>query len=383
VAVVLTVADWLGMSGAQALTTTHVAFWCSATFATYYDPESAGYDHDAAATFITVLAIGQAVGCSAQQLVQAQRIAGMFGLDPNQAAVGQVTDWKHCTFASCAVRGLLAVRYARAGFEAPPDIYQGNAGVDRFFRHADTPFEPAPDLDRIIFKRWPALVFCQTPIDVALDLAPKVTDPSAVTDVEVRTYAVAARNGATPEAMHPDSRAGRTHSIPYCVATALLKPIAYEDFDQSRSTDPALQAVMARVRVVVDPDLDAGYPAGAPCTITLTFADGTTATASRRQPVGDSADPLTDAQLEQKLRDQFLFAADDGEVDRVLDALHHLERTSPTPARCLPRCAAATYEFPNRAPRPADHPSRVRHQLRPDVVLIRTLSRAPSKARAT
>lgn len=124
---------------------------------------------DAGATFIIPLAIGQVIGCTAEELARAQRIAGMFGLDPSQAAVGQVTVWKHR--ASCAVRGLLAVRYVRAGFEAPPGIYQGDAGVDRFFRHADTPFEPSPDLDRIIFKRWPALVFCQTPIDTALGLA--------------------------------------------------------------------------------------------------------------------------------------------------------------------------------------------------------------------
>ena len=325
VAVALTLAEWLGLRGEQVLSIAHVAFWCSATFATYYDPESAGYDHDAAATFISALTIGQALGCTVAELATAQRVAGMLGLDPNQAAVGQVTDWKHCTFASCAVRGLQAVRYARAGFEAPPDIYEGEAGVNRFFRHADEPFDPAPDLERIIFKRWPALVFCQTPIDVALDLAPRVTDAGAVTDIEVRTYSVAARNGATPEAMQPDSRAGRTHSIPYCVATALLEPIEYEDFDEARSTDPGLQALMARVRVVVDPEFDDAYPAAAPCAITVTFTDGTTATASRTVPIGDPADPLTDPQLEDKLRAQFFFARDDEEIATVLGAMHHLE----------------------------------------------------------
>lgn len=87
----------------------------------------------------------------------------MLGLDINQAAVGEITDWEHCTYASCAMRAVQAVKMARAGFQAPSDIYTGAAGVDHFFPHADTVFEAAPDLARIIFERWPALVFCQTP----------------------------------------------------------------------------------------------------------------------------------------------------------------------------------------------------------------------------
>ncbi|MEZ5116991.1 MAG: MmgE/PrpD family protein [Candidatus Nanopelagicales bacterium] len=324
VALVLTLADWLGLTGDQVLTTAHVAFWLSATFATYYDPESSGFDHDAVATFSTALTIGQALGCTADELTLAQRIAGMLGLDTNQAALGQVTDWKHCTYASCAVRGLMAVRLARAGFEAPPDIYGGVAGVDRFFRHADALFEPPADLGRIVFKRWPALVFCQTPIDVALSLADRVTDPAAITDVEVRTYQVAARNGATAAAAHPTSRAGRTHSIPYCVATALLGRVAYEDFDKPCSSDPTLQSLMGKVRVVVDDEMDAGYPQGAPCAITVTLSDGATVEARRDRPVGDPGDPLTDAQLEAKLRQQ-LFFVDEQEQDVVIACLQTLE----------------------------------------------------------
>jgi 2-methylcitrate dehydratase len=83
VALVLTLADWLGMDGRAALTSMYTAFQLSAAFATYYDPESAGYDHDAAATFYTALTIAHALGMSRDQLVPVQRIAGSLGLDVN------------------------------------------------------------------------------------------------------------------------------------------------------------------------------------------------------------------------------------------------------------------------------------------------------------
>ncbi|GAB89223.1 MmgE/PrpD family protein [Gordonia rhizosphera] len=324
-ALVLTLADHLGMSGRELISTVHVAFTLSAAFATYYDPESAGYDHDAAATFYTALTIGYAFDLSVPELVTAQRVAGMLGLDTNQAALGKMTDWKHCTYASAAMRAIQAVKIARAGFDAPPDIYEGAAGVDRFFRHADTFFEPAPDLERIVFKRWPALVFCQTPIDVASDLAAAGIDPHAVTAIEVRSYAIAMRNGATEGAYQPESRAARTHSIPYCVATALLKPIEYTDFDDPRSRDDTVRALMTKVSVIEDPALSAAYPATAPCEISVMFADGSTVTRRRDVPRGDPGDPLSDDDLSAKLRTYFGFARDDAEREDVIRRLWHLE----------------------------------------------------------
>jgi len=326
VALVLTLADWLAMDGRDFLTSVYVAFYLSAAFSTYYDPESAKYDHDAAASFYTALTIGHAMGLTEEQLTEAQRIAGMLGLDINQAAKGQVTDWKHCTYASCAMRGLQAVKMARAGFHGPPQIYEGEAGVDQFFPHAVAIFDPPPDLKKIIFKRWPALVFCQTPIDVALDLSGKISDPQTITSVDVKTYEVAFRNGAIPSAYHPDSRAGRTHSIPYCVAAALLKPIDYEDFDDEYSGNAALTQLISKVKVVEDAHMTKVYPVKSPCSIEVTLADGTTIQCGRDYPRGDPHDPLSDQELESKFRKYFFFAENKAEQDKVIDRLWNIER---------------------------------------------------------
>jgi 2-methylcitrate dehydratase len=327
VALVLTLADWLRMDGRAVLASVHAAFQLSAAFATYYDPETAGYDHDAAATFFTALIIGHAMGMSRDQLVSVQRIAGGFGLDLNQAAVGQVTDWKHCTYASCVLRGLQAVKLAWAGFAAAPEIYEGSAGVNRFFPHAEAMFDPPVALERIIFKRWPALVFCQTPIDVAIDLARKIPDAAAIRSVSVKTYAIAIREGAGAAAWHPTTRAGRTHSIPCCVATALLKPsVTYEDFDEPRASDAALTALMARIAVAEDPGLSKAYQEKSPCVIDISLANGATVTGWRDYPKGDPADPLSDREVEDKLRQYFFFAESVSEAEAIIERLWALDR---------------------------------------------------------
>jgi 2-methylcitrate dehydratase len=328
VALVLTLADWLGMDGRAVLTSTYTAFYLSAAFTTYFnDLEAAGYDHDAAATLYTALIIGHALGMPREQLVSVQRIAGSFGLDINQTAVGPMTDWKHCTYASCVLRGLEAVKLARAGFEAASEIYEGAAGINRFLPHAEAMFDPPPALERIIFKRWPALVFCQTPIDVAIDVATKIPDKNAIRSISVKTYAVAARNGATAAAWHPTTRAGRTHSIPYCVATALLKPsVAYEDFDEPHASDQALTSLMAKIAVAEDPGLSQAYPAKSGCVIEVTLEDGSTVRGSRDYPKGDPNDPLSDGEIEDKLRQYFFFASGPSEVGMIIDRLWTLDQ---------------------------------------------------------
>ncbi len=327
VALVLTLADWLGMDGRAVLTSIYTAFYLSAAFATYYDPESAGYDHDAAATLYTALIIGHATGMARDQLVSVQRIAGSFGLDVNQTAVGPMTDWKHCTYASCALRGLEAVKLARSGFEAASEIYEGAAGINRFFPHAEAMFDPPPALERIIFKRWPALVFCQTPIDVAIDITAQIPDKNAIRSISVKTYAIAARNGAMAAAWHPTTRAGRTHSIPYCVATALLKPsVAYEDFDEPGASDPGLTSLMAKIAVAEDPGLSGAYPGKSGCVIDVSVADGSTLRGSRDYPKGDPADPLSDREIEDKFRQYFFFAESPSEAGDIIDRLWALDR---------------------------------------------------------
>ena len=172
VSLLLTLADWKNLSGKKLLRAIYTAFVLSCGYSDHYNPEAAGYDHDALAPFYTALIAGLLEGLDQAGLVEAQRIAGAMGLNPDQTGLGLVSDWKHCTFASCAKRGVEAALLAKAGFNGPVDIYQGEAGWNRFVPHGAEFMRRRPDLDRIVFKSWQALVFCQTAIDAAAAISP-------------------------------------------------------------------------------------------------------------------------------------------------------------------------------------------------------------------
>ena len=80
-----------------------------------------------------------------------------------------------------------------------------------------------------------------------------------------------------------------------------------------RLADPALIDLVSRTKVVEDPKLTAGYPAGIPNRVTVTLNDGTKLVEEVAFPPGHDKNPLTDDQLAHKFH---------GLVDPVLGRDH-------------------------------------------------------------
>jgi 2-methylcitrate dehydratase len=267
------------------------------------------------------------MGLSIEQLTQSQRIAGMLGLDTNQSCMGVITDWRHCTYASCAMRALEAVRMALAGFEGPAEIYEGEAGINRFLPHGDRFLDPPPDLTSVVFKRWPALVFCQTPMDVALEAAGKVNDLGSINSIKVYTYKKAIETAGTKSSFRPVSRAGRTHSIPYCVAVALVKKtVEYEYFDDGFiEKEEQVAGLIPRITVVEDAAMTKAYPDKTPCRIMVTLKDGTIIDESHDYPHGDPRDPLSDSEIEVKALKYLSSLIDHEAASTIIERVWKLE----------------------------------------------------------
>jgi len=326
VSLVLTIADWLEKSGEDTLTFTYLAYYLSCAFANFYYPEQSHYDHDVQALFYTPLVIGLMMGLTVDQLTEAQRIAGSLGLDINQSAMGEVSDWRACTYASCAMRALQTVRMALAGFEGPKKIYEGKAGVNRFMQHSQSFWDPAPDLGAIIFKQWPAMVFCSTPIDVALEIAHKIDDYQSIDKIQVLIYKKAKEVAGLESSYHPTGRAGRTHSIPYCVAAALVKKtIEYSYFDDDFiGKERGVADLIPKVMVDEDKKMTETYPDGAPCKIIVTLKDGSILDGYLDYPHGDPHDPLSDQEIESKAYEYLSLIVDKEEASSIIQRVWDL-----------------------------------------------------------
>lgn len=113
-------------------------------------------------------------------------------------------------------------------------------------------------------------------------------------------------------------------SVPTSVAVALMTGRLDETTMTDRMvTSAGVRDLASRVRVVHDPALDAGYPAGRPAQVRVLLADGTVRDASTARPRGDAERAFTREELAAKAS-RLLTHVFGGAGALVLQAVHGL-----------------------------------------------------------
>jgi 2-methylcitrate dehydratase PrpD len=168
-------------------------------------------------------------------------------------------------------------------------------------------------------KRHPTCAHLHGINDAVADLLDRGVHGRDVRDVEVRASA-----GAAAFAAVADGELAARFSVPTSVAVALLTG----RLDETTMNDDVVTAadvvdLARRVRVVHDPSLDEGYPAGRPARVRVTLGDGSERTASADRPRGDADRAFSRAELAGKA--DRLLASRFGDAGRdVLTAVHAL-----------------------------------------------------------
>ena len=267
-----------------------------------------GWDHTTYGSISATLAAAKLLELAHEQTVHALGIAGTTGTALRLTRAGELSMWKGCAFAFAARNGVFAALLAADGMTGPAPLFEGEMG---FFQQVSGPFTlaklggpAAADwmLPKTSIKFVPAEYHSQSAIAAAFELRPQIGDPQRIREIEIATFRTAVEIiGKDPEKWRPQTRETADHSLPYCTAVALVDgEITAEQFTAERLRDPALLDLVARTRVVEDPELTAGYPAGIPNRVTVTLDDGRKLVAEVAFPPGHDKNPLTDDQLAVK-----------------------------------------------------------------------------------
>jgi 2-methylcitrate dehydratase PrpD len=203
-----------------------------------------------------------------------------------------------------AEAGVLAALAAREGVTGSLDVMEGEAGYGRAMG-AGPDWEKALatlgeefHITRMTFKNHACCGHTFAAIDGALALQRKLKASAAeIESVEVATY----RAGL--EVAHyetPTTPAEARFSLKYVVATGLTHgSVRLAAFEKERIEDPATRALMKRIRVSLDPELDAAFPTQRAARVAIQ-ARGLRAEHLQPTRIGDPDAPLSDAQLEDK-----------------------------------------------------------------------------------
>jgi 2-methylcitrate dehydratase len=302
----LAVADGVKASGAQTVLAVATAYEVFAALADQVALRDAGWDQGVFVVLGSAAAASQLLGLNLEQCANALAIGVTANIPTRQTRSGELAMWKGCATAWAAQAGVAAALLAREGMTGPTAAFEGKDGV---FDQVTGKFElgamggdgKAFGIDRTNLKFFPSEYHSQAPSWVALELRKKVA-LGDIESIDVQTYFTAwSEIGSEPEKWNPQSRETADHSLPYLLALALTDGgIKSDSFSEARMRDPALKALMNRIRISENKSFTARFPNELVTRIEITTRNGQKLEASAAYPKGHAKNPMTDADVESK-----------------------------------------------------------------------------------
>lgn len=290
-------------------------------------------------TFGAALAVGKLLRFNADDIAGALGAAGSYagGLAQFYKS-GSII--KRINGARAAESGVVAALLTQEGIWGPRDILEGEAGFFRAFSDASDPAKVTGDLGReyrlmeVSTKIHAGAGRLQASNDAGLSLGSEhglTTDQ--IVDVEVGIPRVI--QGMLTQPDPPDLQSAQL-SVPFSLAMALAlgrergarAALRREDYDAAL-VSPAVRALSARVRCVVDPEIEAmTNTEEVPSRVTVRLTDGRVLVARVDHPRGSPHRRMTWEELQALFQDTVADVLPAQTITEVVNLVADLDRTS-------------------------------------------------------
>lgn len=230
-----------------------------------------------------------------------------------------------------AEAGVLAALAARANITGSLDILDGEAGMgvamsnSPDWRQALATLGSDFHITRMTFKNHACCGHTFAAIDGALGLQARYGTPVAdIKKVCIATYRPALEVAGYE---NPQTPAEARFSLKFVVATALLYgSVRLSAFEPQRLADPQIRALMQRIELTVDHELDASFPGQRAARVTIETHNGHSERYLQPTRKGDPEQPLSDAELDGKFLELAAPVIGPAEAKALLGRLWHLDQ---------------------------------------------------------
>jgi 2-methylcitrate dehydratase PrpD len=203
---------------------------------------------------------------------------------------------------AAAQAGVVAVAAARGGVTGAADVLEGPAGFAAATgTTTDWTVSRSNDsallvVEQITVKPYQCCGHTFAAIDAAFELRAQGIDPGQIDRIAVDTYSAAV---TTAGIASPRTEAERRFSLAHLVSAAMaLGPEAM--FTDAAVSDAAVQRLVPRVRLAVDEDYDARFPAHRGARVQVVLSDGAVHTVDVPDRSGSPERPLSAARMASK-----------------------------------------------------------------------------------
>ena len=353
---VIAAAEWTNAPGKKLLSAVAVGYEMVGAAFDAFSTAPGGWDYTNLSTLGATAAIARLLNLNADQTREAMgmTVVPHFASDEIESGElnkrGDLSMWKRFNGSDAARNALQACLLAQVGVEAAVRPFVGKCGFIQKMNMKDDPvpvlrecMNPKLPLTRVneaFMKRWPVGSVAQSAIQAAIHARSQIGDLS-----KIRQIRVFAEEGAydhlvkiRQDPWNPISRETADHSLPYIVAAAVLDgAIVVNSFNPKVVLDPARQAFIKKVTCT--PALELGSHAmgkhkrvemGYLSRVEIELNDGTVVRGDARPFPGHHKNPFSDADLNDKLRENVEPLAGVQRAAKLTSLLWNLDRVKST-----------------------------------------------------
>jgi len=295
------------------------------------------WHHATLTAFAAPVACGRIMGLNGEQIAHAIGISGGRHGTFGAITAGGLTMMKNTADPLAVQSGVFAAELAARGFEGPEHIIEGKEGLFEAFGpewKGEVLTEGLGESWRIPqcgLKAFPTEALTHAPLTAAIELVSEHDiKPDDIVEIRLKTIARAADILSDPSKYDPQTRESADHSLPYCMAVAVVdRAITPSSFSERKIFDPTIRAQLGKLKVTAEPGYEALFPAKQPNEVTIVTADGRSHVKYVDYPMGDPRHPIPEPALDAKfnsLAEKVLSAGRREQLKRMVYDIEHIER---------------------------------------------------------
>ena len=329
-------AEAMGKGGRDALVAMLIAYelemrWCLACFP---GVREVGWHHATLTQFVSPFVAGRIYDLTAEQMVAAAGISGSSHFTLGGVVAGHLTNMKNTADPLATQAGVLAALMAREGYGGPVHVIEGKEGFQHVIHNVD--LKPDILLDRLgkkflitdcAYKAFPTEALTHQPISAVLNI---MQDHDLVaedlTEIHIQTTTRGADILSDPSKYDPQTKETADHSLPYCIAAAAADGGLWPtSFEEEKLFDPRIRALLSKIEVVANAEIDALFPGVKRAIATLTTTDGRSFNETVDHAKGSPQNPMSDKEVIAKFRANTAGVVSTTQQDAIIDATWNLE----------------------------------------------------------
>jgi 2-methylcitrate dehydratase len=259
------------------------------------------WHHATLTQFVSPVVAGKLLGLTVDQMANAIGISGSHSHTIGCPTAGRLTMMKNTVDPLAVQSGVFAALMARKGYSGTTAIFEGKEGFMDVYGPAWDPQKLIGGLGesyKILecgMKAFPTEALTHTHITATLMvITENDINYDDIKQVTVTTIARACDILFDQHKYRPESRETADHSLPYCIAAAIVdRQITTDTFSDEKLKDPRIWEVIDKIRGAASVEFEEMFPAKQPSKVVVKTTDGREFSEYLEYPKGDPREPMT------------------------------------------------------------------------------------------